>query len=186
MRVIAGSAKGRKLSPPAGVRVRPTSDRVKEALFSSLSSRFSTFEGLIVLDLFAGTGSLGIEALSRGAEFSTFVDSHQDSITLTRKNLEIAGLATKATTIKSDALKAIRKLSESKHVFDIIFIDPPYVEKVLIESAIIMMSELSILSECGIIAIESDGRYELQHPSAFILTSKRIYGDTATWLLEKA
>ena len=91
MRIISGSAKGRKLATFNGRAIRPTSDRVREALFSMLLSRIETFAGKSVLDLYAGTGALGIEALSRGAHQCTFVDQAGESIALTRKNLAHVG-----------------------------------------------------------------------------------------------
>ena len=126
MRVIAGSARGRKLNRPAGSRVRPTADRVKEALFSTLTSRFGSFDEVVVLDLFAGSGGLGIEALSRGAASAVFVDCHPDSIALTKSNLLLTGLADSATLIMMDASKALKRLSAERVLFDVIFIDPPY------------------------------------------------------------
>lgn len=184
MRVIAGSAKGRKLHPPSGSRVRPTADRVKEALFSSLTSRIGSLEGLNVLDLFSGSGSLGIEALSRGAKSVLFIDSHPDSIALTRKNLLLAGFHDQATVSGGDALKAIRQLSEKKTVFDIILIDPPYAEKVLAEEALALIVNLNLLSGSGVIAVETDNKFELPFPGTLLLANRKVYGDTALWIFE--
>ncbi|NVN98210.1 MAG: 16S rRNA (guanine(966)-N(2))-methyltransferase RsmD [Geobacteraceae bacterium] len=186
MRVIAGTAKGRKLHPPTGSRVRPTADRVKEALFSSLTSRFGSFDGVNVLDLFSGSGGLGIEALSRGAKKVVFVDAHPESIALTQKNLALTGFTDQATVLKSDALKAIRQLSDNGTVFDLILIDPPYADKEVTTEALTLIVKSSLLSSSGVMAVETDNRFELPLPDTLSLANKRVYGDTATWLLECA
>lgn len=184
MRVIAGSAKGRKLHPPPDNRVRPTADRVKEALFSSITSRIGSFEGVNVLDLFSGSGGLGIEALSRGAKNVIFIDAHPDSVALTRKNLELTGFADQATVIKTDALKAIVKISEKSTVFDLILIDPPYADKDVTTKALDLIISHSLLSGSGVIAVETDNRFELLFPDTLSLANKKVYGDTVIWLLE--
>ena len=117
MRVIAGSARGRTLFSPAGNRIRPTADRVKEALFSSLGSRFGALNGLAVLDLFAGSGALGIEALSRGATSALFVDNHPDSLQLVRKNLELTGLAKSAEILRLDVLQGANSSAGGRQTF---------------------------------------------------------------------
>jgi len=183
VRVIAGSARGRTLSSPSGTRVRPTADRVKEALFSSLGSRFGSFNGLTVLDLFAGSGALGIEALSRGAVAAVFVDNHPDSLLLVRKNLELAGLAQAAEILRYDVIKAVAHLEADDKRFDIIFADPPYAEKELTEQLLRLLAAGSVLSAGGIIALESDSKTDLLLPEGLALLSKRVYGDTAVWLL---
>src|SRR5690348_17779242 len=106
MRVIAGDARGRKLSAPRGLATRPTLARVRESMFSRLSVRLD-FDGLRVLDLFAGTGSLGIEALSRGAGHVTFVESARPAIAAMRRNLDALGLAGRARVLKGDVMRAI-------------------------------------------------------------------------------
>lgn len=184
MRVIAGSARGRRLHPPAGSRIRPTADRVKEALFSSLVSRFSSFDGLVVLDLFAGSGSLGIEALSRGAAKAVFVDGHPDSITLTKKNLHLAGFADAATLVMMDAGKALQRFANEGKIFDIIFIDPPYKEIELTERVLNMLADHGLLSPDGMAVFETESSFELTPPESFHLTSRKVYGDTALSFFE--
>ncbi len=120
MRVITGTARGRRLITLAGDAVRPTASRVKEALFSILQFEL---EGRRVLDLFAGSGQLGIEALSRGAKNCTFVDASRESLGVTEKNLESTGLRASAKTVLSDA---VSYLDRTDTVYDIVFIDPPY------------------------------------------------------------
>jgi 16S rRNA (guanine(966)-N(2))-methyltransferase RsmD len=186
LRVIAGSARGRRLHPPAGSRVRPTADRVKEALFSTLTSRFGSFEGLTVLDLFSGSGALGIEALSRGAAKGLFVDSHPESIALTRKNLDLTGFAAAATLLMLDADKALQRFfSEGVH-FDIILVDPPYAAKELSERILDLLADLMLISSNGVIVFETDSGYELSLPDTFHLDSRKVYGDTALSFFELA
>lgn len=186
MRVISGSARGRNLLPPVGSRVRPTADRVKEAVFSLLSSRFGSFEGLRVLDLFTGSGSLGIEALSRGAARAVFVDSHPDSIKLTRQNLQLTGLDKTATVMLMDAARAIDNLSHKGSFFDIIIADPPYADKELTESVLEQLACSNLTTLNGILVFETDSRSELLPPEGLQLSSRRVYGDTAICIFELA
>jgi len=186
LRVIAGSARGRKLHPPAGGRIRPTADRVKEALFSTLTSRLGSLEGLSVLDLFAGSGSLGIEALSRGAEKVLFIDSHSESIALTRKNLLLTGFENSAELIQMDAGKALELIASKVGQFDIILADPPYADKDLAERVLNQLAGSGFISENGIIVFETDSRYQLSLPDTFQLVSRKTYGDTALLLFELA
>jgi len=184
VRVIAGSARGRILHPPVGIRVRPTADRVKEAVFSSLSSRLCSLEGLKVLDLFAGSGSLGIEALSRGAAAAVFVDSHADSINLTRKNLQLTGFDKAATLILKDAVTAVRNLSKKGVTFDIILVDPPYADKELTERVLELLADSGLTATHGILVFETDNRCELHSPESFRLFNRKVYGDSAIWMFE--
>jgi 16S rRNA (guanine(966)-N(2))-methyltransferase RsmD len=125
MRVIAGSAKGRRLSSIAGSETRPTSSRVKEAMFGMLTSRFD-LDGARILDLFAGSGSVGIEALSRGAAHVTFVERSRAALAMIRKNLAACGFAAQAELRLESADRALRQLSARGATFDGVFIDPPY------------------------------------------------------------
>jgi 16S rRNA (guanine966-N2)-methyltransferase len=125
MRVIAGEARGRKLSAPPGLATRPTLARVRESMFSRLSVRLD-FDGLRVLDLFAGTGSLGIEALSRGAGHVTFVESARAAITALRRNLSALGFAGRARVLKSDVMRALETLCAEGERFGLVLLDPPY------------------------------------------------------------
>ncbi len=120
MRVTGGSGKGRRLKGPAGSRVRPTSDKVKQALFNILGDKVG---GALFLDLFAGTGGIGIEALSRGAMKVVLVDDSRDSLSAIKKNIEQTGFNTQAEVVASHAEKFLKKSAEQ---FDIIFLDPPY------------------------------------------------------------
>lgn len=123
MRVIAGRARGRPLKAVPGESTRPTTDKVKEALFSMIGP---FFDGERVLDLFAGTGGLGIEALSRGAGSAIFVDANPRSIEVVRRNLEAAGMSRQAEVFRNDAARAVKVLGRKGVSFDLIFLDPPY------------------------------------------------------------
>jgi 16S rRNA (guanine966-N2)-methyltransferase len=122
VRIVAGSARGRRLVVPEGTDVRPTSDRVREAVFNALYSLDDPIEGATVLDLFAGTGALGLEALSRGAAAATFVEHHRSATTALTANIETLGFAGVATVVRADAR---RWLANAPH-FDVAFLDPPY------------------------------------------------------------
>lgn len=122
MRVVAGSAKGTRLAPVPG-GVRPVSDRAREGLFSSLGARCI---GARVLDLYAGTGALGIEALSRGAEHATFVERDPAAVTAVRSNLDLTHLADHARIVRSDALHFVIRASASEGPWDLVLADPPY------------------------------------------------------------
>ena len=147
MRVITGSARGVRLLTPDGMLTRPTADRVKEAVFSIIQFEL---EGWRVLDLFAGTGQLGIEALSRGAASAVFVDARREAAALVKKNLERTRLASQAEVIQADYLEY---LARCRRTFDLIFLDPPYAE-VFLENALRKISEIDILSDGGIIICE--------------------------------
>ena len=147
MRVIAGKAKGIQLNTPEGMLTRPTTDRVKEALFSIIQFELP---GARVLDLFGGTGQLGIEALSRGASNAVFVDSRREACQLIRSNLKKTHLEAQATVVQSDYMEY---LNRSTGLFQIVLLDPPYAE-VFLENAIKKITEIDILQSGGIIVAE--------------------------------
>lgn len=147
MRVIAGKAKGIQLNTPEGMLTRPTTDRVKEALFSIIQFELP---GARVLDLFGGTGQLGIEALSRGASNAVFVDSRREACQLIRSNLKKTHLEDQATVVQSDYMEY---LNRSTGLFQIVLLDPPYAE-VFLGNAIKKITEIDILQSGGIIVAE--------------------------------
>ena len=147
MRVIAGKAKGISLKTPEGDHTRPTADRVKEALFSII--QFDLPEAS-VLDLFGGTGQLGIEALSRGAKKAVFVDEDEKACRLIKENQKRTRMESQASVIRGDYLSYLRSCREK---FSIIFLDPPYAE-VFLETALEKISEIDILQSGGIIIAE--------------------------------
>ncbi len=122
MRIVAGTARGRRLVVPEGVDVRPTSDRAREATFNALDSIGATRDA-VVLDLFAGTGALGLEALSRGAAHVTFVDRSAAAIDAVRANVDALGFGERATVVRADAMD---RVSRSTDVYDLALLDPPY------------------------------------------------------------
>ena len=147
MRVITGKARGVQLKTPDGMLTRPTADRVKEALFSVIQFEIPTAR---VLDLFGGTGQLGIEALSRGAKSAVFVDHQENACRLIKENLRRTRLESDAKVVRSDYMEYLRRCRES---FDIIFLDPPYAE-VFLENALKCITEIDILQSGGIIVAE--------------------------------
>ena len=147
MRVISGKARGVNLKTPEGLQTRPTADRVKEALFSIIQFELP---GTKVLDLFGGTGQLGIEAISRGANSAVFVDSSDKACTLIQENLRRCKMEKEGKVIRCDYLEFLARNRES---FDIILLDPPYAE-VFLENAIKKISEIDILKSGGIIVAE--------------------------------
>ena len=147
MRVITGSARGVRLKTPEGMDTRPTTERVKEALFSAIQFEI---EGRRVLDLFAGSGQLGIEALSRGASEAVFVDTSKASVQLIRENLKRTKLAERAQVVHSDYLTFLQR---QRQKFGLIFLDPPYAAQDL-EKSLAAISEFDILSSGGIIVTE--------------------------------
>jgi len=170
MRVIAGRYKGRRLAAPAGPDTRPTSDRTREALFSVLGSRV---EGARVLDLFAGSGALGIEALSRGASEATFVETSPAALRSLRANLEPLDAA--AETHRSDARRFLGTASRAARQYDLVFLDPPYRLAASLGS---VLSEAlpAVLAPGAVVVSESDRRSPLALDLP--LLDERRYGDT--------
>ena len=154
MRVITGKARGVQLKTPEGMLTRPTADRVKEALFSIINF---DLPGAAVLDLFGGTGQLGIEALSRGANSAVFVDQREDACKIIRENLRRTKLESQGKVVRSDYLDYLRR---SREKFDIILLDPPYAE-VFLENALKCITEIDILQSGGIIVAERPVEKEL-------------------------
>ena len=159
MRVITGTARGRRLKELGGMETRPTTDRVKEGLFSALQF---DIEGRRVLDLFAGTGQLGIECLSRGAASAVFVDRRADAVKLIRENLKLTELADRARVVAGDSMEFLKSLKER---FDIVLLDPPYAAG-LLEPAIAHLTAFDILNPHGIIVAEHPAERSLQPPTA--------------------
>ena len=147
MRVVAGRAKGIALKTPSGMLTRPTADRVKEAMFSIIQF---DLPGASVLDLFGGTGQLGIEAVSRGANSATFVDNREDACRLIRENLKRTGTEKESRVVRMDYMDFLKRNREK---YDIVLLDPPYAEEYL-ENSLKMITEIDILQSGGIIIAE--------------------------------
>jgi 16S rRNA (guanine(966)-N(2))-methyltransferase RsmD len=178
MRVIAGSARGLKLTAPAGMQTRPTADRVKEALFSIIISRHELL-GARILDICAGTGSLGIEALSRGAASCSFIEQDRPVMGILEKNIAKAGLSSKGEYLLLDAIKGLNQLSRQGKNFDIVFFDPPYSSN-LYSTIPGLVNTLSLLSDDGLLVAECSARTPLEERyDTLVRVDRRVYGDTA-------
>lgn len=178
MRVISGKVRGLKLECPQGLETRPTLDRVKEAIFSILLPYIVDSS---VLDLYAGSGALGIEALSRGADTSVFVDNNEDAYNCIKRNLLNAKFDGKTTVLKTSAENFLKSTDKK---FDIIFLDPPY-GKDMYSDTLKLISDLKILSDNGIILVEWD--YEIgfaSNLSKFIVVKEKKYGRVGVSVLK--
>ena len=179
MRVISGSARGVTLKTPNGAKTRPTADRVKEALFSIIQF---DIPGSVVLDLFAGTGQLGIEALSRGAKEAYFTDCANDAVKLIRENVCRAKVEGRSVIRCADYLSFLKTCQKK---FDIIFLDPPYAEFFL-ENSLKMITEIDILQSGGIIVCERPLEKELSDDFSGYTRSKDYkYGNTLLTIYRK-
>ena len=179
MRVITGSARGRRLRELEGLETRPTTDRVKEGLFSALQF---DIEGRRVLDLFAGTGQLGIEALSRGAAGCVFVDRRAEAVGCIRENLRLTGLSDRAQVVSGESMTYLKSVREK---FDLIFLDPPYGGE-LLNRALQEICRIDILSEGGIIICESgENDALLPVPAPYRVLRRYHYGHSAVVTITK-
>ena len=173
MRVITGSAKGRNLRTLAGLATRPTADRVKQALFNILQNEV---EGRAVLDLFAGSGQLGIEALSRGAKSCLFADSSAEACAVVRQNLQATHLADRAQVLCRDAQQV---LASSRESFDIAFLDPPYADG-LLPSLLPLVAQR--MRETGVIVCETEAGIDLPVTAGeFTVRRCERYGRACLW-----
>ena len=169
MRVVAGSARGRRLAVPAGTATRPTADRVREATFNALGS-LGVVEGAAVLDLFAGSGAMGIEALSRGAASATFVDRDPKALAAVRANLDATGLSDRATVVRADASRWL----DGAGRFDLAVLDPPYAT----DDA--TWAELLDGLDAEVVVLESDR--QLPVPGRWGILRSRSYGGSVVVL----
>lgn len=180
MRVIAGKLKGRTLASVPGNSTRPTTDKVKESIFNMIGPYFS---GGICLDLYAGTGALGIEAISRGMEKGIFIDQDRRAIQTILTNLQNLNIASFAEVYKNDAEKAIAHLSKRGLKFDLVFLDPPYAKEKNAE-IIAGLLEQNLLNDNAVIVVEHDRSHTLDISFSKIEKWKENrYGDTAITIL---
>jgi 16S rRNA (guanine966-N2)-methyltransferase len=156
MRIIAGEAHGRRLKAPRGLHTRPTSARARESIFSRLAVRMD-LAGVRVLDIFAGSGSLGIESLSRGASFVNFIDSSRDAAAAIRDNLAQLGLADRARVIVSDVRRALAELGNSHEAFELVFVDAPFKDDMSAE-VLTLLGGLDLVAPGGWIVVEQSKR----------------------------
>ncbi|RLB30295.1 MAG: 16S rRNA (guanine(966)-N(2))-methyltransferase RsmD [Deltaproteobacteria bacterium] len=176
MRVTGGILKGRRLATPRGLEIRPTSDMVREAIFNLIGHDLS---GALVLDLFAGTGSLGIEALSRGAARSVFIDRSVKALGLIRKNLEACGIYQDARLVRKDLTKGLPKgYLQSKEKANLVLIDPPYGKGLIVP----LLRELSVgetlSADCIIVAESAKEEILPEAVERLRLVKARVYGGT--------
>jgi len=150
MRIITGSAKGAKLKAPSGLDTRPTADRVKESVFNILSDIVVDAR---VLDIFAGTGNLGLEALSRGAKSAVFVDNSHDSVAIIKENAQHTKLADHVEICKNDVLRALDRFVQTGRCFDLLFCDPPY-SRGFVQAVLDKLDKHPIMALDGVIVIE--------------------------------
>jgi len=170
MRVIAGSARGRRLFSPSGTDVRPTADRIREALFSSFGDRVA---GALFLDLFCGTGAVGVEALSRGAKHAAFVDNSRECAAIVEKNLTHTGFAGVGEIICGDALQAIRGRLRGR-AFDITYLDPPY-DRGMMLPALRELIDCGVVSGGGLVAAEYGASEDITCPPGYEIYKQKNY-----------
>lgn len=176
MRVISGTHKGRKLASFRGRRIRPTADRVREAVFNILNLPWATRE---VLDLFAGTGGLGIEALSRGAARVVFIEQHPRALDVLEKNLRTLGLSGRSEILRTGVEEGMRVLVRKRQAFDVAFLDPPYGSG-LADSALHLLARGAIIRDGGVVVAEHHFRDPvLSTYDMLVLSDRRRYGETA-------
>ncbi len=171
MRVISGSARGRKLIAPEGLDTRPTTDRVKESVFNIINPYLPAEN---ILDLFAGSGAMGIEALSRASRHGVFVEQNKEALSVIKKNLADTRLTDRAEIFQTDAFSYLNRTQKK---FDIIFLDPPY-NKGLLTAAMGEIHKHSLLADNGIIVTESEYGGELPSGDGFDLIKTAKYGKT--------
>ncbi len=180
MRIISGASKGRKLATPKDLSLRPTSDRVKESIFNILRGQI---EAGAVLDLFAGTGNLGIEALSRGAKEVIFVEKGKQALRLIQRNLAQFGMGERSEVLPTDANRAIGILKQRGKTFDLIFMDPPY-EQGLIERTFMKLSSHPIFHKDSVLVVEHHRREPLSSAiKGWNLIRQRQIGETVISIL---
>jgi 16S rRNA (guanine966-N2)-methyltransferase len=180
MRVIAGTCKGRRLVAPKGSHTRPALDRIKESVFSILFD----VNGQGVLDLFAGSGSVGIEALSRGAASATFVENDPAALKALATNLDACGFEGQSTIIKQDVARALTRLVKQNAVFDLIFVDPPYLKN-LVNKTLTQLGASELMHDGSRIVVEHHPKEPIDDIPGLVLTDTRKYGQTLISFLKK-
>jgi len=181
MRIISGKARGRKLAEFTGTVIRPTPDRVREALFSLLFSRLGTFADLKILELFAGSGALSLEAISRHAQSAILVDSDSAAVKLIEENIKHCKFESQTRVIRQDVRQVLPSLVTAGP-FDLIFMDPPY-KKDLIPEVVAEIDRLNLLGEDGIICAETDSHETVSGSDRLECYESRRYGSTTIHLL---
>ena len=181
LKLVGGSAKGRKLKGPKKGGIRPASARVRKSVFDILGN----LAGQNVLDLFAGTGSMGMEALSKGAREVTFVDLDSHAIDLLFHNLRTTGFLKSTRILKKSATAAIASLSKKKQAYDLIFLDPPY-DQGQVEQCLKKMHRYNVLKDDGLLLCEHSPRETITFLGGLEVVDERKYGQTIVTFLKKA
>lgn len=181
MRIIAGMKRGQTIVAPKGSDTRPTLDRIKESLFGIIQFQIV---GKTVLDLFAGSGNLGLEALSRGAEHAVFNDAGRQSVAAVRANIEKLGFSQQSTVYALDYRAAIQSLARAGFRFGLVFLDPPYRAGLLAEAMCQLKNAGVLLPDCLVIA-EHAAAFPPETPEGFLLSDRRKYGDAAISIYEQ-
>ncbi len=177
MRIVAGTARGRTLAAiPKGVDIRPTSDRVREAIFNILGQ---WMDGARVLDLYAGSGALGLEAVSRGAHKATLVDVSREAVGLCRKNASALGFAAKVEILEMLARAAVGHLRSRKEIFDLVFLDPPYREKAAWETPAELADAGLLAPDARVVLEQAATDAAFDRVGSLIATDRRRFGRTA-------
>lgn len=175
MRIIAGEFKGRRLKSPRGMDTRPTTDRVRESVFAILGD---VVAGARVLDAFAGTGAMGLEALSRGASYAVFVDASPAAAKVVRENVEACGAGDMSEILRMDVRRALSLLARGSRKFDLAFVDPPYMSG-LAQRTLADLDELKIMDSMALAVVEHSRREEIPaEVGGFSLVRRERYGDT--------
>ena len=174
MRIIAGRFGSRRIEAPKGMDTRPTLDQTRESMFNVLQGET---EGARVLDLFAGSGALGLEALSRGAVWAVFCDTGREAVKVLRANIAALGVGNETRVLAEDCFAALDRLASEEERFDLIFLDPPYTR----DAGPVMKKILSdnLLSDSGLIILERDARTALSIPEGLLVRRSKVYGRTA-------
>lgn len=184
MRVISGEAKGRRLNAPADDSIRPTADRAKETLFHIIGEKVP---GALVLDLFAGSGNLGIEALSRGARRAFFVDIAKKAVATIRENLALVAFTERSTVWQEDAFSALSRLRRMGRRFDLVFSDPPYGHQ-LAKRSLVTLAHGQLVQGNGLVIVEHHRKDLLpKRVATLLMLDERRFGDSVlTFYRQKA
>lgn len=175
MRIVSGQYGGRRIQVPRGQSIRPTSDKVRGAIFNILGSR-NVVADAVVMDVFCGTGALGLEALSRGARFCIFIDQNRESLEISRKNVHALGADRESRLILKDATRTGAR-PEALESASLVFLDPPY-HKNLLQPSLESLVSGGWLAPDAMIVCESEKSYTAGFPEKFVLEDERVYKDT--------
>ncbi len=180
-RIIGGSARGRRLRTPPGEATRPTSDRVREALFSALESRLGSLHGVRLLDLYAGSGAVALEAVSRGAQAAAAVEADRRTAAIVTENARTLGFADEVEVLAQRVERVLAR--PAAHAFDVVFADPPYpLETEEVERVLGLLVANGWLADGGVLVLERSARsVEPQWPEPLALDSRKAYGETVLW-----